>query len=231
MNPKAKILLVEDDINLGSLLCEFLENKGHIVVHTTDGVKGKAHYLKETFDLCILDVMLPHKDGFTLAAEIRQLNQNVPLIFLTARDRVDDRLNGFRTGCDDYITKPFSSEELNMRIDAILKRCSNKVSGQKSEVYYMGAARFDSGNLMLILKDNEYQLTPKEAALLRLLCLNMNNLLPRDQALQEIWGGSDYFIGRSMDVFIARLRKYLKDEPTVSIQNIHGSGFRLEVKE
>ena len=231
MNPKAKILLVEDDINLSTLLCEFLENRGHTVAHATDGVKGKAYYLKDNYDLCILDVMLPRKDGFTLATEIRQLDQNVPLIFLTARDRVDDRINGFRTGCDDYITKPFSSEELNMRIDAILKRCSNQTLGTKSEVYYMGGARFDSGNLMLILKDTEYQLTPKEAALLRLLCLNMNNLLPRDQALQEIWGGSDYFIGRSMDVFIARLRKYLKDEPTVSIQNIHGSGFRLEVKE
>lgn len=231
MNTTAKILLVEDDLNLSSLLCEFLESKGHSVVHASDGAKGKACYLNGSFDLCVLDVMLPLKDGFTLATEIRQLSQNVPLIFLTARNRDDDRISGFRTGCDDYITKPFSSEELNLRIQAILKRCMNMQSGSKEEVYHIGNARFDSGNLMLFTNNKEYQLTPKESALLRLLCLNKNNLLPRDQALKEIWGGTDYFIGRSMDVFIARLRKYLKEEPTVNIQNVHGSGFKLEVKE
>ncbi len=231
MNPKAKILLVEDDLNLSSLLCEFLESKGHTVVHASDGVKGKSHYMNDTFDLCVLDVMLPRKDGFTLATEIRQLSQNIPLIFLTARNRDDDRIYGFKSGCDDYITKPFSSEELNLRIQAILKRCMNLKPEGKGEVYYLGNARFDSGNLLLFTNNKEHQLTPKEAALLRLLCLNKNNLLLRDQALQEIWGGNDYFIGRSMDVFIARLRKYLKEEPTVSIQNIHGSGFKLEVIE
>ncbi|GAB1404782.1 MAG: response regulator transcription factor [Lentimicrobiaceae bacterium] len=231
MNLKAKILLVEDDLNLSSLLCEFLETKGHSVVHALDGSKGMRLFMNNHVNLCILDVMLPLKDGFTLATEIRQLNKHIPIIFLTARNRDDDRIHGFRSGCDDYITKPFSSEELNLRIQAILKRCLNMKAEGKGEIYFFGKSRFDSGNMLLVINDKQHQLTPKESALLKLLCLNKNNLLPREQALHEIWGDADYFIGRSMDVFIARLRKYLKDDPEVSIQNVHGSGFKLEVKE
>ncbi len=231
MSQKAKILLVEDDPSLSLVLQDYLELLGYETTVAADGEQGLLRFMEMAFDLCILDVMLPKKDGFTLATEIRSINERLPVIFLTARDQNDDRVTGFKAGCDDYITKPFSSEELALRIEAILKRCMNQAMRLRSEVFELGSCRFDASNLILYCNGSEQKLTPKEAALLRLLCLNKNNLLPRDQALTEIWGDADYFIGRSMDVFIARLRKYLRHEPAVSITNVHGTGFKLEVKE
>ncbi len=231
MIPKAKILLVEDDPNLSMVLVDYLELLGYETTLAADGELGLRAFSEGSFHLCILDVMLPKKDGFSLAADIRTHNERIPIIFLTARGKNDDRITGFRAGCDDYITKLFSSEELALRIEAILKRCMMLDMRPKPEVFMLGNCRFDASNLLLHCNGTEQQLTAKEAALLKLLCRHKNNLLTREQALTEIWGDADYFIGRSMDVFIARLRKYLRHEPAVSIQNVHGTGFRLEVKE
>ncbi len=228
---KAKILLVEDDINLSTVLCDYLEMIEYEITLSADGEDGLKKFKEESFDLCLLDVMLPRMDGYSLAAEIRSMNEQMPIVFLTARGQNDDRIAGFKAGCDDYITKPFSSEELALRIEAILKRCMQRRMRMASGIINLGKYKFDSTNLVLIINEYEQSLTPKEAALLRLLCHYRNSLLPRDTALKEIWGDSDYFIGRSMDVFIARLRKYLRHDPTVVIQNVHGSGFKLEVKE
>ena len=230
MNHKAKILLVEDDTNLSIVLQDYLEIIGYSVTLASDGEDGLARFRESKFNLCILDVMLPRKDGFTLASDIRALNEQSPIIFLTARGLNEDRIAGFKAGCDDYITKPFSSEELALRIEAILKRCMQH-NKAVHEIFELGACRFDSSNMVLSCNSGQQKLTPKEAALLRLLCMHKNNLLPRDKALTEIWGDTDYFIGRSMDVFIARLRKYLRHEPKVSIQNVHGFGFKLEIEE
>lgn len=230
MDQKIKILLVEDDHNLSAVLQDYLELLGYKVTLASDGEQGLEFFKTRQFDLCILDVMMPRKDGFTLAAEIRSISTQSPVIFLTALDQSENRINGFKAGCDDYIIKPFSSEELALRIEAILKRCMNQNMRPRSDFFDLGSTRFDTGNMMLISGDKEQKLTPKENALLKLLCVNKNNLLSRDQALIEIWGATDYFYGRSMDVFITRLRKYLKHEPNVTIQNVHGSGFKLEVK-
>ncbi|MBK6346595.1 MAG: response regulator transcription factor [Bacteroidales bacterium] len=231
MTLKAKILLVEDDPNLSAVLSDYLEMLEYSTTQAADGEEGLSKFSQDNFDLCILDVMLPKKDGFSLAKDIREINEQIPVVFLTARGQNDDRIAGFRVGCDDYITKPFSSEELALRIEAILKRCMNRNMRSQSSILDIGSYRFDSVNLVLRFNNEEQKLTPKEAALLKLLCSYRNNLLPRDTALKEIWGDSDYFIGRSMDVFIARLRKYLRHDPSVVIQNVHGSGFKLEVRE
>jgi DNA-binding response OmpR family regulator len=231
MNPKASILLVEDDPNLSDVLKDYLELLGYKVLLAADGEAGQHSFEKNAVDLCILDVMLPRKDGFTLAAEIRQHDAEVPIIFLTARGQMEDRITGFKAGCDDYVAKPFSSEELSLRIEAILKRCRVPFTVVPGEEYIIGLYVFDAANLELRMGVAKHSLTPKEAALLRLLCRNRNILLPREKALKEIWGTDDYFIGRSMDVFITKLRKYLKDDPNVAIVNVHGSGFRLEVKD
>lgn len=230
MELKAKILLVEDDPNLSDVLTDFLEMLGYRVVLAVDGSKGIAEFNKEKFDLLLLDVMLPVMDGFSLAAEIRKTDTNVPIIFLTARGQMEDRINGFRLGCDDYIAKPFSSEELSLRIEAILRRCRLD-SKPLVESYALGQFVFDPANFELRRKDKRINLTPKEAALLKVLCEHKNMLLTREKALKVVWGDDDYFIGRSMDVFITKLRKYLKDDPDVAIVNVHGTGFRLEVKE
>lgn len=236
MNPNATILLVEDDPNLSDVLKDYLELLGYKVLLAADGEIGlekfEGEILKKTgIDLCILDVMLPRMDGFTLAKAIRELNYEVPIIFLTARGQMEDRITGFKAGCDDYMAKPFSSEELSLRIEAILRRCRTTFKPIPGEHYQVGLYFFDVSNLELKLGETKHNLTPKEAALLRLLCQNMNILLPREKALKEIWGDDDYFIGRSMDVFITKLRKYLRDDPNVAIVNVHGSGFRLEVKD
>lgn len=195
-----------------------------------DGQDGWHEYNQQEFDLCILDIMLPKKDGFTLAGEIRAKNKSIPIIFLTAKGLKEDRIKGFQTGCDDYITKPFSSEELGLRIEAILRRCDIAPTDKEQEKNYrLGSIVFEPVNLKLKSEHYEKNLTPKEASLLKLLCEHQNNLLPREKALKEIWGNDDYFIGRSMDVFISKLRKYLKIEPAISIVNIHGAGFKLEI--
>ncbi|MFA6949957.1 MAG: response regulator transcription factor [Lentimicrobiaceae bacterium] len=230
MNSQVKILLVEDDKNLGALVDEYLSLLGYNTILAVDGVEGFRQFRSQHFDLCILDVMLPKKDGFTLARDIRDINQEVPIIFLTARGLNEDRIMGFKAGCDDYITKPFSSEELALRIEAILKRCGILNNRNNHEKFNIGSFVFDPVNQLLILDDKVQKLTVKEASLLRLLCLNMNNLLSREKAQTEVWGTSDYFIGRSMDVFITKLRKYLSLDPDVTIMNVHGVGFKLEVK-
>ena len=230
---KASLLLVEDDKNLSEIVMDFLILQGFKVTLARDGEEGLRVFHHGNFDLVLLDVMMPRRDGFLLAEEIRLLNDNVPIIFLTARSMPEDRIRGFKSGCDDYITKPFSTEELSLRLDAILKRCA-RVESQPDvapiEVFEIGKYRFNATNFKLSTNGNEISLTPKEGALLRLLCLNVNQLLTREKALIKIWGTDDYFIGRSMDVFITRLRKYLKDDPDVMITNVHGTGFKLEVK-
>jgi DNA-binding response OmpR family regulator len=178
--------------------------------------------------------MMPKKDGFTLAGEIRQQNTTIPIIFLTAKNLKEDRIKGFQQGCDDYITKPFSTEELSLRIKAILKRClfgNEKQTKEDNRFYTLGHFKFDSNNLTLTSPQGEQRLTRKEANLLQLLCQHKNMLLSREVALETVWGENDYFIGRSMDVFITKLRKYLKTDPEVNIINIHGIGFKLEVNE
>lgn len=234
---KAKILLVEDDINLGDVLRDYLELQGYDVARAMDGVEGMETYLSQKFDLLILDVMLPRKDGFTLATEIRELNQQVPVIFLTARGQMDDRIAGFKAGCDDYITKPFSSEELELRIGAILRRCRQAELATESApinsegIYSLGKYTFDSANHELRIADRRIGLTTKEVELLRVLYTHKNQLITREKTLKTVWGSDNYFIGRSMDVFITKLRKYLKDDTDISIVNVHGTGFRLEIKD
>jgi DNA-binding response OmpR family regulator len=229
---KIKILLAEDDSNLSSVLTDYLDMMDYYVDTADDGQEGAEMYNKGAYDLCILDVMMPKKDGFRLAKEIREKDGNIPIIFLTAKSMKEDRITGFKAGCDDYITKPFSSEELSLRIKAILKRCEIRDShfqqpSQKS--YRIGKYTFDPNNMTLNNKEQSRVLTKKEAALLRLLAENKNKLLTREHALNTIWGDDDYFIGRSMDVFITKLRKYLSDDPSVKIVNVHGTGFKLEI--
>jgi len=175
--------------------------------------------------------MMPKKDGYSLAADIRKKDSHVPIVFLTAKNLKEDKIHGFRQGCDDYITKPFSTEELNLRLKAILRRCYNTSSAEavKVEIFEIGSFEFHSTNFILKHKNDEKRLTRKEAELLKLLCENKNELLPRELVLETVWGENDYFIGRSMDVFIAKLRKYLKADPKVKITNVHGIGFKLEI--
>jgi DNA-binding response OmpR family regulator len=232
---RAKILLVEDDPNLSLVLQDYLEMLDYEIVLCKDGEEGSKAFMEDKFTMCILDIMMPKKDGFTLAEEIRQVDKSVPIVFLTAKSLKEDRIKGFRTGCDDYITKPFSTEELSLRIEAILKRCEAQQeiieSASRPKTYHIGRYEFDSENMLLKLADEEKTLTRKENALLKLLCEHQNKLLTRETALKSIWGDDDYFIGRSMDVFIAKLRKYLKDDPNIAIKNVHGTGFKLEIKQ
>lgn len=227
-----RILLVEDDPNLSLVLKDFLELQDYKVDLYSDGKSGMNAFLANSYDLCLLDVMLPAKDGFSLAEDIRTINSFVPIIFLTAKSLGDDRVKGFQVGCDDYITKPFSTEELSLRIEAILKRCQRQIIyADNVEVYQLGAYEFDYSNVNLKFGDEIQTLTRKEAELLRLLARHRNKLLLRETALKAIWGDDDYFVGRSMDVFITKLRKHLKNDPSINITNVHGSGFKLETPE
>jgi DNA-binding response OmpR family regulator len=229
---KANILLVEDDKNLAFVLTDYLSMSGYGVQHAEDGVAGLELFKNGKFDICILDVMMPLKDGFTLAEEIRLVNEITPIIFLTAKTMKEDRIKGFKTGGDDYITKPFSTEELSLRIEAILRRTRfSLLDGEQESLYEIGKYSFDYSNQVLTGPGGEKRLTKKEAEVLRLLCINMNKILRREIALKMIWGEDDYFMGRSMDVYITKLRKFLSDDPDVSITNIHRTGFMLEVKK
>ena len=229
---KTKILLVEDDPSLGPLLEEYLEAKGFETRLAEDGKKGSDMYFKGNFDLLLLDVMMPVKDGFTLAKEIRLVDKNVPIIFLTAKSMKEDTIEGFNVGADDYITKPFSMEELLARVTAVLRR-TNKVRSTESEDvnFKIGTYQFNSEKQILQHHGAEQKLTTKESQLLRLLCVHINDVLDRTFALKSIWHDDNYFNGRSMDVYIAKLRKYLKDDPKVEIINIHGKGFKLLVNQ
>ncbi len=225
---KTKILLVEDDPSLGPLLLDYLEAKGFDAKLAVDGSKGADAFFKGSFDLLLLDVMMPVKDGITLAKEIRVANKNVPIIFLTAKSMKEDTIEGFSAGADDYITKPFSMEELLARITAVMRR-SNKVRSTESEEvnYKIGNYQFNSEKQVLQNNGVEHKLTTKESQLMRLLCVHQNDVLDRNFALKSIWHDDNYFNGRSMDVYIAKLRKYLKDDTKVEIINIHGKGFKL----
>jgi DNA-binding response OmpR family regulator len=226
MKKKIKILLVEDDPNLGSLLKDYLEAKGHQCILRTNGEDGYKSFINETFDFVILDVMMPIKDGFSLAKDIRGIDQKVPILFLTAKSLSEDKLKGFETGADDYMTKPFSMEELMARINAILRRSSDSLNKESSE-FSIGDFSFDT-KLQILKSDNQNQkLTTKESDLLKLLCKNENSVLERNHALKAVWGDDNYFNGRSMDVYIAKLRKYLKSDDRIQIINVHGKGFKL----
>lgn len=227
-----RILLVEDDPNLGQLLCDYLEAKGYEVILRENGKEGYKAFKEEDLDLLVLDVMMPVKDGFTLAKEVRALDQHIPMIFLTAKTMQEDTLEGFRSGADDYITKPFSMEELLVRVEAVLKRVGKQEEVQgKPYRFRIGSYHFDHRDRTLSRDGSEVELTSKENDLLLLLCQKKNQLLEREEALKAVWGDDSYFSGRSMDVYITRLRKYLKDDPSVRIDNVHGRGFQLIVKE
>lgn len=223
-----KILLVEDDPNFGAILKDYLTMNHYKVVHVSNGMEGIDIFKKEEFDLCILDVMMPYKDGFTLAKEIRERNTEVPIIFLTAKALKEDVIKGYEIGADDYLNKPFDSQVLLMKINAIIQRKTIDVSVNKQFEFNIGNFHLNSKLRFLTFKDEEpFKLSPKENELLRLLALNINDLMPRELALNKIWKDDNYFTSRSMDVYIAKLRKYLKKDASIEIINIHGEGFRL----
>ncbi|MDZ4751923.1 MAG: response regulator transcription factor [Flavobacteriales bacterium] len=230
MNTKksTRILLCEDDPNLGTLLREYLNSKGFETDLAVDGMEGSKMYKRNTYDFLVLDVMMPVKDGFTLAEEIRQEDKRTPIIFLTAKSMKEDTLEGFRVGGDDYLTKPFSMEELLVRINAILRRASAlPAEGTDVQQHTIGHYQFDYNKQQLEMEGKSIKLTTKENELLFLLCKNKNGIMERTFALKAIWGDDNYFNGRSMDVYIAKLRKHLKRDPSVEIINVHGRGFKL----
>jgi len=228
--PRHKILLIEDDPNLGFILHENLELQGFVVTLCADGEEGLAAYHRYQFDLCLIDVMLPKKDGFALAREIRKTNQAVPIIFLTAKSLKEDRIEGFKIGGDDYVTKPFSMEELVLRLQAVLKRTKPAADHKGKNIFALGNYTFDYEQQNLQISGKPQKLTSKEAELLKLLCVHANEVLERELALKLVWGEDSYFNGRSMDVFISKLRKYLQDDKNVEIMNVHGRGFKLVVR-
>ncbi len=227
MEKTVQILLAEDDFNLGSLLKQYLEAKEYSVELAEDGVIALEKFQRKEFDICIFDVMMPRKDGFTLASEVKEIKRDIPIIFLTAKTLKDDVLQGFKIGADDYITKPFNMEELLMRIEAVLRR-SGVMENQEVNEYQIGKFKFEIQKQTLTIDGQEpIKLTTKESGLLRLLCLNKNRMLERNYALKQIWEDDNYFNARSMDVYITKLRKHLKDDPDVEILNIHGRGYKL----
>ncbi len=222
-----KILLAEDDNNLGLLLRNYLIAKKYEATLCINGREALESFQKDVFNICIIDIMLPEMDGLTLAKEIRKINDNIPIIFLTARNQKEDIIEGFRTGADDYITKPFSMEELLYRIEAILRRVTEPVVHKKEEHYSIGEYSFDTLKQLLSFKDQTIKLTTKESELLELLCSHKNEILERNYALKAIWIDDNYFNARSMDVYITKLRKYLKKDSSVKILNVHGKGYKL----
>ena len=225
---KIKILIVEDDPNLGKILFEYLDAKNFDISLAIDGEEGLEKFLNNTWDLLLLDVMMPKKDGFSLAKDIRKVDQDIPIIFLTAKSQKDNIIKAFKLGADDYLTKPFSIEELLVRIEAILKRVPEKDMKELSDEFNLGSYTYIHNQNLLIDKDKKkFSLTTKENELLKLFCLNINNKVERNAALIKIWGDDSYYNARSMDVYIAKLRKYLKSDPNIEIKTIHGHGFKL----
>ncbi|PZX61481.1 response regulator transcription factor [Hydrotalea sandarakina] len=224
---KYKILLCEDDTNLGMVLKNYLELNDYDVVLERDGRLGLAAFQREKFDICLLDVMMPNVDGFTLAEEIRDVDPDIPLFFLSAKTMKEDVVQGYRLGADDYITKPFDSEVLLLKIKAILKRNEEENRINDNVEFDLGTYHFNPKLRELSHNGQTHTLSPKENELLKMLAEHKNDLLPRERALKKIWGSDTYFNGRSMDVYIAKLRKYLKDDTNIEIVNIHGNGFRL----
>ena len=224
---KPKILLCEDDTNLGMVLKNYLELNDYEVVLERDGRLGLAAFQREKFDICLLDVMMPNMDGFAVAEEVRDINPDVPLFFLSAKTMKDDIIQGYKLGADDYITKPFDSDVLLLKIKAILKRNEETHREEVNADFDMGKYHFNPRLRELTIDGRINVLSPKENELLKMLCEHKNDLLTREAALKKIWGSDTYFNGRSMDVYIAKLRKYLKEDETIEIVNIHGNGFRL----
>jgi len=224
------ILLVEDEENFGSVLKNYLELSDYTVTLCTDGNQGLHSFRNNIYDLCIVDVMMPIRDGFSLATEIKKINPSIPLIFLTAKKLKEDILKGYQIGADDYITKPFDTEVLLYKLKAILNRNGSVIQQEEKSEYSFGVFHFNTITRELISKTTTKKLSPKEAELLKLLCANLNLVVSRDLALNKIWNDNNYFTTRSMDVFIAKLRKYLKEDTAIEIINVHGNGFRLLVK-
>lgn len=229
---KLKILLVEDDTNLGQVLSEYLGIKGYETRLCKDGDEGLESYEKGKFDLCILDIMMPKKDGFTLAQEIRSKDKQIPIIFLTAKSMKEDTIRGLKIGADDYMTKPFSMEELLLRIQAVMRRVKKGSQGKSQNgIFKVGKFVFDENKQQLQSDGNVTRLTTKESALLKLLAERKNSILNRREALKDVWGDDSYFNARSMDVYITKLRKLLKEDSTLQIMTVHGEGFKLLVEE
>ena len=231
MADNVKLLLVEDDPSFGTVLKDYLQINEYDVTHAIDGDEGWQKFQNDKFNLVILDVMMPKKDGFTLAKEIKESDAETPIIFLTAKNMRDDVLKGYKIGADDYITKPFDSEVLLYKIKAIIQRNGINDERFNQDEFKIGNFEFNAKLRHLDINGNQYKLSPKENELLRMLCVYKNDLMPREVALNRIWNEDNYFTSRSMDVYIAKLRKYLKDDPDVEIVNIHGEGFRLVVEE
>ncbi|NGM65896.1 response regulator transcription factor [Sphingobacterium sp. SGR-19] len=225
-----KILLAEDDPNLGELLKDYLELKGKFdVTLAQDGEEALTAFRKDKYDLCIFDVMMPKKDGFSLGKDVRKMDKTIPIIYATAKGMMEDKTQAFELGGDDYITKPFRVEELLLRINALLKRVSKDKEEELADKFEIGNYFFDYTSQIISFKGQQQKLSTKEAELLRLLCLNKNDVLTREEALVKIWHDDNYFTGRSMDVFLSKLRKYLKEDPNVEIVNVHGKGYKLLV--
>lgn len=228
---KRKILLVEDDFNLGIVIQDFLSLEGYTVHLCRDGKEGLQKFNKNDYDVCLLDVMLPEKDGYEIAEDIRKVNKEIPIIFLTAKSNPEDKVKGFKAGGDDYITKPFNRDEFLLRIKAILRRANNDFEEEENGLIEINSYKLDFNNLKLIGPGEEKKLTKRETAILKLLSENRNKVIERSLVLNLIWGDDNYFNGRSLDVFITKLRKYLKQDETININNIHGVGFKLELGE
>lgn len=227
---KKLILLVEDDFNLGLLIQDSLSLEGLKVHLCRDGKEALAQYNKHDYDLCILDVMLPHKDGFSLAEDIKKLNPTMPIIFLTAKSLPEDKITGLKIGADDYITKPFEQEEFALRVKAVLRRTSDLVDTEKELLYELGKLTFDPFSFELKKKtDLIKQMTKKEGLIMKLLCEHKDQTIERNVILNAVWGDDSYFNGRSLDVFMSKIRKYLSEDPKIEVKNIHGIGYRLEV--
>ncbi|WP_417940047.1 response regulator transcription factor [Flavobacterium sp. RS13.1] len=224
-----KILYTEDDETLAFLTKDNLEQNGYDVTHCSDGKSGLESFKMEDFDICIFDIMMPKMDGFELASEIRKLNTDIPIIFLSAKTLKEDRIKGLRLGADDYLVKPFSIEELILKIEVFLKRSQKNNKSEKS-IYDIGKYQFDTKNFILFNNEEKIGLTQREAELLKLFLDNKNSVLKREQILNALWGTDDYFMGRSLDVFISRLRKILANEKEISIENLHGIGFRFVIE-
>jgi DNA-binding response OmpR family regulator len=227
----AKILLVEDDASLGFVISDYLKSAGYIVTLCYDGVEAMKMFGEKKFHLGIFDVMMPKKDGFTLAMEIRKIDKNMPILFLTAKSMTEDKVAGFKAGGDDYLTKPFSFDEFELRIQSLLKRVNIHVVVEDPKIYELGRFEFNCEEHTITGRTDKKTLTKKENQILKILCKNMNRVVAREIVLTAVWGQDDYFVGRSLDVFITKLRKYLKEDESVQILNIHGVGFKLESAE
>lgn len=227
---KARILLVEDDEYIGAVTKKRLEEAGYDVVHSIDGQAAWEQFQLRSFDICLLDVVMPKKDGLTLAQQIRTVNDHIPILFLTSKNEKEDRIAGLRTGADDYISKPFSMQELILRIEVFLKRTRSQII-KRTTTFAIGKLMFDYEDLRLYNESGEISisLTQKEAELLRYLCENPNKTLKREDILSHVWGKDDYFLGRSMDVFVTKLRKHFKSDPHVKLETLHGVGFRFNI--